>query len=101
MMEVEHADPDLSRVESEAGFSGGHSPPVAKKFRYVMQLIRTVQSKNKLYQFGGLRLEKLGGTRQHQYSMRLNLKYRLIVEFSGQEPDEKILIVAIENHYGD
>jgi len=101
MLEVEHADPDLARVETEANFSGGFSPPVVNKFRYVMQLVRMVRAKNGLHQFGGLRLEKLSGKRQHQYSMRLNKKYRLIVAFSGQEPEEKVRIVAIENHYGD
>lgn len=101
MLEATHADPELKRLEVEAGFTAGLAPPIVKRFRVVMQIIRTVSKKNSLYQFGGLRLEKLGGKRQHQYSMRLNKKYRLIVEFSGEEPDEKIVIIAIENHYED
>ena len=100
MLEVEHADPALARVEIDADFTGGLEVGVAKKFRYVMQLIRMVAKKNQLYQFGGLKLEKLARSGS-DYSMRLNRKWRLIVEFSGNEPDEKILIVRIENHYGD
>ncbi len=99
MLDVEHADPDLARVEAELEYSGGLSVPIVKQFRILMQTIRTVSRKAALYQFRGRRLEKLGGKRQHQHSMRLNKKWRLIVEFSGMEPDEKILIVGIENHY--
>jgi proteic killer suppression protein len=101
MLEVAHANPELARLETEAVFSAGLAPPVVKQFRLLMQIIRTVNRKNALYQFGGRRLEKLTGQRQHQYSMRLNKKYRLIAEFSGEEPEEKILIVGIENHYDD
>ena len=99
MLEVEHADADLARLEKDADSSADFSISIVKQFRILMLLIRSVSRKNSLYQHGGRRLEKLGGKRQHQYSMRLNKKYRLIAEFSGEEPNEKILIVGIENHY--
>lgn len=99
MLQVEHADPDLARLETDPDFRAGLQPPIIKQYPILMQTIRTVSRKVALYQFGGRRLEKLGGKRQHQHSMRLNRKYRLIVEFSGEEPEETILIVGIENHY--
>lgn len=99
MLEVEHADPDLARLEIDPAFTAGLAPPIVKQFRILMQIIRTVSRQSGLYQFGGRRLEKLSGQRQHEHSMRLNRKWRLIVEFSGNEPDEKILIKGIENHY--
>lgn len=99
MLDVEHADPDLARLETDLDFTAGFAPPIVKQFRILMQIIRGVSKKNSLYQFGGRHLEKLGGKRQHQSSMRLNRKWRLIVEFSGAEPNETIHIVAIENHY--
>ena len=99
MLEVELADPDLERLESDAGFMAEWPSPIVKQYRVLIQLIRAASRKNALYQHGGRRLEKLGGKRQHQHSMRLNKKYRLIVEFSGEEPNEKILIVGIEKHY--
>ena len=99
MLEVAHADPDLARLETDPEFRANFAPPIVKQFRILMQIIRTVSRKTELYKFGGRRLEKLGGKRQEQHSMRLNKKYRLIVEFSGVEPNERILIVGIENHY--
>ena len=99
MLEVEHTDPNLARLETDAAYSGVFQGPIVKQFRILMQLIRMSSRKAQLYQHGSRRLEKLSGRRQHQHSMRLNKKWRLIVEFSGAEPDEKISIVGIENHY--
>lgn len=111
MLEIEHADPDLARLETDASYTAGFAVPVIKQFRVLMQTIRTVSSRLGLYQFRGRRLEKLQGQRHHQHSMRLNRKWRLIVEFFGgvsddekapdAKPTEKIKIVAIENHYDD
>ena len=100
MLQVEHADPNLARVETDAAFAAGLDVGIAKKFRYVMQQIRIVTRKNQLYQYGGLRLKKL--TRPgDEYRMWLNDKWRLIVEFSGEEPNEIVRILRIENHYDD
>lgn len=99
MLQVEHADPDLARLETDPDFRAGFQPPIVKQYRILMQQIRTASRRVSLYQFRGRRLKKLGGDRDHQHSMRLNKKWRLIVEFSGGEPDETIIIVGIENHY--
>jgi toxin HigB-1 len=101
MLEVEHADPDLERMETDAAFTAGFDAGIAKKFRYTMQIVRSVSKKNQLYQFKGLNLHQQPPPDTHQHSMRLNLKYRLIVEFSGEEPNEKIRTIEINNHYGD
>lgn len=101
MLQVEHADPDLARIETDKGFTAGFDEGIAKKFRYTMQIIRTVSKKKQLYQFNGLRLHALPPPNSHQDSMRLNKKYRLIVEFSGEEPNETVRIIEINNHYGD
>lgn len=101
MLEVEYADPDLARMETDPAFTGGFDVGIARKFRYTMQLIRTVTKKTQLYQFNGLNLHPLPPPKAHQDSMRLNKKWRLIVEFSGEEPNEKIRIIEINNHYGD
>lgn len=100
MLQVEHADPDLARMETEHAFTAGFDVGVAKKFRYTMQLIRTVTRRSQLYQFNGLRLKKLRRPGE-EHAMRLNDKWRLIVEFSGGEPREIVRVMRIENHYDD
>jgi plasmid maintenance system killer protein len=101
MLQVDHADPDLERMETDRDFTAGFEEGIAKRFRYTMQLIRTVSKKKQLYQFNGLRLHPLPPPNSHQDSMSLNKKYRLIVEFSGDEPNETIRIIEINNHYDD
>ena len=101
MLEVHHDDPDLARLELEAAFTASFAVPVVKGFRKVMQRLRTVSRKASLYRFGGLKLEQLKGKRKHEHSMRLNNKWRLIVEFEGEEPNEIVRMKGIENHYGD
>lgn len=101
MIEVVHDNPDLSLLETDPHFNAGYAVPVVRAFRVVMQRIRSVANVNSLYQFRGLRLEKLKGQRSHQHSMRLNRKWRLIVELSSIPPNERAVIKAIENHYDD
>lgn len=96
---MEHADPDLSRLETDAQFRAGLAVPIVKQFRVVMQLIRTVPHRNALYQHRSRRLEKLEGKRQGQHSMRLNKKYRLIIEFIEERSEEIARIVSVEKHY--
>lgn len=101
MIEVSHDDPDLVRLETDRDFTAGFEIGIVKAFRKVMQLIRTVSQKSVLHRFNGLRFEQLKGKRAHQHSGRLNKKWRLIMEFNGDPPDERVLIKGIENHYGD
>jgi len=45
------------------------------------------------------RFEKLRGKRGHQYSMRLNDQWRLILEMRGKSSDKTIVIVGIEDYH--
>jgi len=101
MIEVSHDDADLFRLETDATYRAGFAVPIVRAFRVVMQRIRSAPQINTLYQFKGQRLEKLKGSRSHEHSMRLNKKWRLIMELSGTPPAERVLIKGIENHYGD
>lgn len=100
-MEVEHADPALARIETDRTYNAGYSVPIVKQFRRVMQTIRLVDHEGQLYQFRGRRFKQLQPPRQHQHSLRLNKKYRLIVELHGDGPDHRMVVVGIENHYED
>jgi len=101
MIEVAHADPEIARLETEPVFTAGFDKPVVKGYRKAMQIIRSVSQKTVLYRFNGLHFEQLSGKRAHEHSVRLNKKWRLIMEFSGAPPEERVLIKGIENHYGD
>lgn len=79
-MEVTFDDPDLDRMEIDANETCGLSEGVVRSFRKKMQVIRAVKNENDLRAMGSLHFEVLKGKRAHQASIRLNNKYRLILE---------------------
>jgi toxin HigB-1 len=98
-MEVEFADDDLDRLETEREFTAGFGRDVVRGFRKVMQVIRAVPDERDLYRLRGLHFEKLEGSRSHQRSVRINLQWRLILEIVGTAPNKKIRVVRIEDYH--
>lgn len=98
-MEVEFAGDDLDRLETDPRFTGGFAATVVSLFRKRMQMIRGAQDERDFYALKALHCEKLKGQRSHQYSMRLNDQWRLILEFKGKSPNKKVVAVAIEDYH--
>ena len=76
---------------------------VIKQFKKKMQILIVIDSLDELRQFKSLNFEHLKGNRSHEYSIRLNLQYRLILsvllEKNGDYVIEAILINEISKHY--
>jgi proteic killer suppression protein len=98
-MEVEFDDRDLDRLETDPGFTAGHSQAVVRGYRKVLQAIRSALDERDLYALKGLRFEKLKGKRQHQHSLRINDQWRLIVEIRGEAPRKRIGVVEIADYH--
>jgi len=98
-MDVLFREESLSALETDPKFSGEYSAAIVKAYRNRLNFIRQAQDERDLYAWRSLRFEKLQGDRNHQYSMRLNDQWRLIVEFEGQSPNKKIAIVGIEDYH--
>jgi toxin HigB-1 len=98
-MEVEFADDDLDRLETEREFTAGFGREVVRGFRKVMQAIRAAPDERDLYRLRELHFEKLEGSRSHQRSVRINLQWRLILEIVGTAPNKKIRVVCIEDYH--
>lgn len=97
-MEFEFRNDDLERLYYEGG-SGGFPAGVAKAFSRVMANIDSAPDERVFRGLGGLRYEKLHGKRSHQRSMRLNKRYRLIVEVEDGQQGKKIVVVGIEDYH--
>lgn len=82
----------------ERAFTAGLGPEVVRGFRKALQAIRAAQDERDLYR-GGLRMEKLKGTRQEQHSVRLNQQWRLILEVEEIGSRRKIRIVEIVDYH--
>jgi proteic killer suppression protein len=98
-MEVEFADHDLRRLEVDPNFAAGHEEGVVKAYRRLMQAVRAAADERDFYAMKSLHFEKLQGARAHQRSMRLNNKWRLIVELRGKAPNKTVRVEGIEDYH--
>lgn len=79
---------------------------VIRGFKTVLKTIRLVSSSQDLYRFKGLHFEKLKADLNGYYSVRVDIKYRLIFsiekdEILVHEVKETVVIENLTNHYGD
>ncbi len=98
-MEVEFKNLDLDRLETDSNFNGGHAQAIVSKFRQRMQLIRAAIDERAFRNLKSLHFEKLKGDRSHQYSMRLNDQWRLIIEFDKESTPKTVLVIGIEDYH--
>ena len=96
-MDIEFANADLDRLETDPKFTGGYGPEIIRGFRKAMQSIRAAHDERDLYASRGLGFEKLKGQRQHQCSARLNKQWRLILELTG--PPKKVRVIGVEDYH--
>lgn len=70
-------------------------------FFTVMAALEAATDERDLYALKGLHFEKLKGGRKTDRSLRLNKAWRLIVRLVRDDNGKLIVVVNIENHYGD
>lgn len=98
-MDVEFEDDDLNRLETDLQFTSGFDRAIVKGFRKLMQAIRAATDERDFYAMKSFRFEQLKGNRAHERSMRINDKYRLILELEGIAPNKKVRIKKIEDYH--
>lgn len=98
-MEVQFTDDDLDKLEIDSSFSGGYSPAIVSGFRKRMQQIRSAVDERDFYASRALNFEKLKGARSHQYSMRINAQWRLILELSETTSPKTVIVIGIEDYH--
>lgn len=98
-MEVEFDDADLDRLETDPHFSGRFSQEVVRAYRKKMQQIRASRDERDFMALKSLHFEKLKGKREGQYSIRLNLQWRLVLEIRGDHPCKVVGIVEIVDYH--
>lgn len=98
-MEVEFKEDDFDRLETDAKFAAGFTAGVVSAYRKRLQMIRAATDERDFYNLKSLHFEKLKGNRSHQYSMRLNDQWRLIVELHGKGQDKVVRVFGIEAYH--
>jgi proteic killer suppression protein len=98
-MQVRHLNARLERLETDFSFDAGFGRPVVRGYRKVMAWIRSAEDERDLYNLKSLHYEKLKGDRSHERSLRLNEKFRLIVEIEQAGPQKRMVVAAIEDYH--
>jgi len=98
-MEVEFKNDALDKLETDINFNGGYSQAIVSMFRRRMQFIRGATDQRDFYTQKSLHFEKLKGDRSHQYSMRLNGQWRLILTFDKESSPTIVVVVGIEDYH--
>ncbi len=98
-MEVQHNDEELSRLETDIGYTGGRDKAIVRQFRRLMLLLRNVPNESELYKYPSRHFEKLKGNRKHQHSLMLNRKWRLIVEIEKRNSGNCLRIIEIVDYH--
>ena len=98
-MHVEFDRADLDRLEIDSEYTAGYSQEIVRAFRKRMQQIRAFKDEREFHNVRSLNFEKLKGNRYGQYSVRLNLQWRLILELRGDHPCKVVGIIEIVDYH--
>jgi toxin HigB-1 len=97
--EVSFKDESLEKLERDSKYTAGYDAAIVKAFRKRMQFVRAAIDERDFSSMRSLNFERLKGKRQHQFSMRLNDQWRLILELETVGTSKKLLIVGIEDYH--
>jgi proteic killer suppression protein len=92
-------DGTLERLYEGKKTTNTFSADIVKAFRKRMALILSAPDERDFYTLKSLHYEKLTGKRKRQRSMRLNDKWRLILEVEGADEDRVVVVVGIEDYH--
>lgn len=98
-MDIEFENASLKRLEADASYDAGHERSVVRAYRMRIQLIRAAMDERAFYELKSLHFEKLKGNRSGQYSMRLNLQWRLILKFKETVSGKTVVVVSISDYH--
>jgi proteic killer suppression protein len=98
-MRCRHRSKDLERVEQDPAATIGHGHAIDRAFRRRMQLLRAARDERDLRSLKSLHFERLKGSRSHQWSIRLNDQWRLILEFEEDPNGKVVIIVSVEDYH--
>jgi proteic killer suppression protein len=98
-MDVDFTDDNLRRLYTERDNNAGYSTEVISAFRKKMQLIASAQDERDLRAWNSLHYKQLKGNRKHQWTIRLNGPWRLVLEKRVADGVTILVVVALENKH--
>ena len=98
-MEVRFGTDALGRLETDPHYDGGYTEAIVKSYRRKIRYLKQALDERDFQHMNSFHFERLKGNRDHQYSIRLNDQWRLILEFAGKAPNKIIVVVGIEDYH--
>lgn len=98
-MDFEFEDESLRRLHEERDYTGGFQPEIVKAFRKRMQIIHNAPDERDFYQMKSWHYEKLQGEMEGLRSIRLNLKWRLIVRIEERQGGKVVMVISIIDYH--
>ena len=99
-MRFDFEDDDLRRLYLDPGFHvAWMGSDLVKHFRRKMAVVAAAVDDRDLMAMRSLRLEKLGGDRVGQHSVRLNDQWRLILQFRTDGEGRVAVIVEVTDYH--
>lgn len=99
-MRLSFDDPDLQRLWTDAEFSLPRiAPELTTAFRKKVGFLAKARTQQDIRAMRSFNLEKLKGDRQGQYSIRLNIRWRLVLRFEEDSDGPRIAVVEIVDYH--
>lgn len=99
-MEFRFADTKLRRLYLSGTGSEKYPKGVVEIFVRRVRTIEGIKDERDLRALKSLHFEKLKGER-NKYSIRLNRRWRLILTFEKKKNGKLVVLIEINQHYGD
>lgn len=99
-MRIDFEDDDLRHLYEERDFVLPRiGPEVTKAFRKTVGFLVAAPTQADLREYRALRLKKLQGDRQGQYSVRLNRQWRLIIRFETDSDGQILIVIEVVDYH--
>ena len=99
-MLIEYLNEELRLLAEDSTYrTKRFHPNLVRAYRKKLDIIITAPNEQSLRSFKSLRLEKLQGDRDGQYSIRLDSQFRMILRFKRVEPHKVAVLIEIVDYH--
>ena len=99
-MQIEFEDDDLQRLYVDKDFRiRGMGSELVGHYRRKLQMVASAAAEPDLRAMRSLNLEKLGGSRTGQFSIRLNDQWRLVLRFRTDGGERVAVVVEVVDYH--
>src|SRR5262249_29098643 len=98
-MDVKFADEDLRRLATDPDYQGGYSTEGIRSYRQKVQFLKDAPDERTIRNWRSLNYERLKGKRKHEWSIRLNGPWRLILQRQETDAGVTLVLTGIEQYH--